>query len=83
LEYQSITMQLAQFSVVQETEYDAPLQTLLAAIVTSLRSNTTGSKQSEQPLTAVSSIDLSPGSTLPPGNDVSPAYVLSVDERLS
>jgi hypothetical protein len=76
-------MQSAQLSVAQETEHDAPLRTPLAATIASLRSNATGSKQSERPLTAVPSIDLSPGSTLPPGNDVSPAYVLSVDERLS
>jgi hypothetical protein len=34
-------------------------------------------------LTAVSSIVLSSGSTLPPGKEVSPAYVLSEADRLS
>ena len=66
-----------------KVRYLLPLQRLLCAIITRFFKYTMIITSQIMKLTAVSSIVLSTGSTLPPGKEVSPAYVLSEADRLS
>lgn len=64
------------------TFHDEPPQMLPSSEPKSMYREPRESQEKDIRRTAVSSRDLSSESTLPPGNDVSPAYVLSDADRL-